>query len=49
MGEVQKLFAKDEAAQLVAQLLDLLRIAGFAKVFGQLKKACFLRCVPILG
>jgi hypothetical protein len=35
------LFAKDEASQLIAQLLDLLGIAGGAETFGQLEK-CFL-------
>src|ERR1700691_4851961 len=34
-------FAKNEAAQLVAQLLDLLRITGCAETFGQLKECLF--------
>jgi len=36
-----ELFAKYEASQLIAQLLDLLGIAGGAEAFGQLKK-CLL-------
>jgi hypothetical protein len=36
-----ELFAKYEASQLIAQLLDLVGIAGGAKAFGQLKK-CLL-------
>jgi hypothetical protein len=31
-------FAKDETAQLVAQLLDLRRITSSAKAFGELKE-----------
>jgi hypothetical protein len=37
----QGLFAKDESAKFVAQPLDLFRLAGRAKAFGQLKE-CFL-------
>src|ERR1700728_852718 len=36
-----KSFAKDKAAQFVAQLLDLLRVASCAKAFSELKE-CFL-------
>ena len=46
MGEVQKLFAKDEAAQLVSQVLDLLRVTGGAEPFGQIEKFPFL---PLAG
>jgi hypothetical protein len=35
------LLAKDEASQLIAQLLDLLGIAGGAETFGQLEKCFF--------
>jgi hypothetical protein len=37
----QALFAKDETAQLVSEFLDLLRIAGCAEAFGQLKECFF--------
>ena len=38
----RKSFAKDEAAQLGAQLLDLLRIVRGAKAFSELKESVLL-------
>ena len=40
------LFPKDEAAQLVPQVLDLLRVTGGAEPFGQIEKFPFL---PLAG